>query len=348
MMNIFEYKHISFDLSRPYTEIPVNSIKLNNEGVDEFNKIYQYVKTEYKGYKYLVRTKAGYISRNNSTPAWELRHTKSLTELTLLTDDGMWRWIIRCTPKADKVMSGTKAFNTLNYFCQKICGIDLFDYSIKNGEEVKASIPKPLTGAEEESTYHKTFENVHHLDLNSSYLSGIAKSYPEIKPAIEHIFNERHNKPEYKSVLTNSQGYMQSQCIKYSLAHLSKTGIVFNNNYIDDLAKKLRESGRKILTYNTDGIWYQGEIYHDKNEGTELGQWKNDHVNCKFRAKSKGSYEFIENNKYTPVVKGQCRLDLIKPRDEWKWGDIYLEAAGQIFEYVWTDKDGFVQIEGEI
>lgn len=347
-MNIFDYKHIEFDLSRPYTEIPVNSIKLNNEGVDEFNRIYQYVKTEYKGYKYLVRTKAGYISRNNATPAWDLRHTKSLTELTLLTDDGMWRWIIRCTPKADKVMSGTKAFNTLNYFCQKICGIDLFDYSIDNGEEVKRTIPTYIIGAKDNEIYNKTFENVHHLDLNSSFLSGVAEAFPKVKPAIEHIFKERHNKPEYKSVLTNSQGYMQSKCIGFKLAHLSKTGIVSNNEKIRDLSNALEASGRKILLYNTDGIWYQGDIYHDENEGINLGQWKNDHINCIFRAKSKGAYEFIDRDGYQAIVRGQSKLDLIKPRTEWVWGDIYREEAGQIFEYVWTDKDGFVQIEGEV
>lgn len=92
---------------------------------------------------------------------------------------------------------------------------------------------------------------------------------------------------------------------------------------------------------------YKLKVCNDENEGTALGQWKNDYVNCKFRAKSKGSYEFIENNIYYPRVKGQSSFDYIKPRDQWVWGDIYNEEARFTKEYIWTDKDGFVPIDVE-
>ena len=116
---------------------------------------------------------------------------------------------------------------------------------------------------------------------------------------------------------------MQSKWCGYKYAHLSRDAITDNNNRIIKLSDELSSQGRVILSYNTDGIWYQGEIYHGNGEGHDLGQWENDHINCQFRMKSDGSYEFIENGKYYPVVRGYTRLDRIKPRTEWVWGDIY-------------------------
>jgi hypothetical protein len=86
----------------------------------------------------------------------------------------------------------------------------------------------------------------------------------------------------------------------------------------------LRQAGRQILAYNTDGIWYAGEEYHGEGEGPELGQWGHDHRNCKIRFKSAGAYEFIEDGKYYPVIRGLTLLDKVKDRDtEWQWGDIF-------------------------
>ena len=50
----------------------------------------------------------------------------------------------------------------------------------------------------------------------------------------------------------------------------------------------------------------------------------NDHIYCQFRLKSKGAYEYIDGDgHYQPVVRGYTKLDQIKDRSEWHWGDIY-------------------------
>ena len=95
---------------------------------------------------------------------------------------------------------------------------------------------------------------------------------------------------------------------------------------------------------NVDGIWYQGEIYHDEDEGPNIGQWANDHINCKWRAKSSGSYEFIEDGKYYPVVQGCTGYDCVKPRTEWEWGDIYKTGKQLVYYF----KDGVGLIENKI
>ena len=119
-----------------------------------------------------------------------------------------------------------------------------------------------------------------------------------------------------KAILNFSIGWMQSykpSNKRYAeWAHLSRDAIADNNKRIIDLSIRLQASGRKILGYNTDGIWYQGQIYHGAGEGNNLGDWSNDHTNCLFRSKSDGSYEFIEDNTYNAVVRNCRNSNLIQ------------------------------------
>ena len=159
-------------------------------------------------------------------------------------------------------------------------------------------------------------------------MAGIASAFPALHDPIEYIYNRRKEPGKssiYKAILTHSFGYMQSEYspVYYQLSHLSKSAMVWCRNQIIDLTKRLNQSGRKVLMRNTDGIWYQGDIYHSDGEGKQLGQWENDHINCKYRAKSKGIYEYIADGVYTVVARGRYELDKVKPRDKWQWGDIY-------------------------
>ena len=106
---------------------------------------------------------------------------------------------------------------------------------------------------------------------------------------------------------------------------------------------RLITSGRTILGFNTDGIWYQGDIYHGEGEGDKLGEWSNDHINCLFRSKSNGAYEFIENGQYNAVVRGNTSFDAIEPdRSKWTWGDIY---KSNVLTYTFDEKIGVVYEE---
>lgn len=102
-----------------------------------------------------------------------------------------------------------------------------------------------------------------------------------------------------------------------------------------------------VLLYNTDGIWYCGDVYHGEGEGKRLGEWENDHINCMFRAKSAGSYEFVEDGKYYPVVRGRTNLDLITPRENWKWGDIFKKEA-KVIEFYWLAGEGITDANNNI
>ena len=242
----------------------------------------------------------------------------------------------------NETVSGRTAFKGFKKCCKEHGNIDLDDYIIYNGSEVKATIQKPfidLRDAQEDVIYN----HAHHVDFHSSYPAGLVNTHPEFKEAITYLYKTRKTNPKNKLILDASIGYMQSEkCHGALWAHLAKDAIADNNNRILNLSKGIRQNGGIILAYNTDGIWFVGPQYHDENEGTELGQWSYDHVDCRIRFKSKGCYEFIENGKYTPVVRGSTNLDKEKDRSEWQWGDIYKAA---VLKFYFEEEKGIQKCE---
>lgn len=350
LKELLKLKHSPITKKVNYIKIPCTAFNMNDEGASLFNKYFRWIKE--KGFNRIVRTPSGGISierRNFKPPMWDVRATKSLIELTIVIKEGCWRLQFRIIPKetdGGNTLYGSTSFKIFKQKCLEY-GIDLDNYIISNGEEVKKEIERPLIQLERPTYKDKVFENVHHLDFHSSYPTGLINTHPEFKEAIEWMYEHRkEDNGKWKLVLNATIGYMQSlDCCDARWAHLSRDAINDNNKRIREIADKLRESGRIVISYNTDGIWYKGEVYHDDNEGKQLGTWENDHINCTFRAKSAGSYEFIENGKYTPVVRGFTRLDTVKERKYWSWGDIYrIDAAPLV--YRWTEngivRDGLV------
>lgn len=311
----------------------------NDVNQEFFNSIY--FKLKASDLNKLERTPSGSIKKGpryyNNLYAWDLR--KSSLGLMITVCIGGFIHVVKYGN-----FKGTKtpelfpnvAFNMFVDECKKV-GIDLDSYKIKNGQEVKAEIERPLIKMYMTDTEKsKGLTNVHHIDFHNSYPAGLANTHPEFKPVIEKLYKFRKVMPEYKFVLNDTIGWMQSWAPEKgrfaSWAHLSRDAIKDNNQRIIELTGRLILSGRTIIGHNTDGIWYQGEIYHGEGEGPELGQWENDHVNCTFRAKSDGAYEFIEDGQYHAVVRGTTTLDAIEPdRTKWHWGDIFKQHTKQFY-----------------
>lgn len=330
-----------------FLRLPVNIYGFDKYGVSEFNSIVKYFEGRYKKWHDIARTPSGGISskyRSQKLPAWDFVVKKAFIEMTVLTSDICARYQVsiheKDIEKTGNKIGGSQAYRIFVGVCKKH-NIDITKLAIENGSEVKDKIESPMIKCMNKRLLYREFNNVHHIDLNSSYMSGIAKAYPVLEPAISEIYTKRKEpglNAEYKAVLNCSYGYFQSEYCrvgghKFALSNLSLAARQFNDAYINSLIRKLDDGTRVVLMINTDGIWYMGHEYHDENEGTGLGQWKHDHMYCKFRMKSDGAYEFIENEKYTPVVRGSTRLDEILDRKDWKWGDIFKYDAAQINKY---------------
>lgn len=332
------FKKSKVTLKPNYKLIPVTMLTIDE--IDKFNEIYQYIISN--NWNILERTPSGGIKKVRlRLPCFDARATATSIELTVLLEEGFFRLQMRFSKfmedeESKNAIYGYKAFSMFKSMCKKY-GINLDGYKIENGEQVKEDIEKPLICFERSSYRDVTFENAHHIDFHNSYPAGLVNTHSEFRPIVEHFYKGRKEHPEYKAVLNLTVGYMQSiVCCKAAWAHLSRDAINDNNKRMRELAAKLKESGRVVLAYNTDGIWYIGDVYHGEGEGKELGEWENDHINCKIRFKSAGSYEYIENDIYKPVVRGKTKLDIKGiTRDQWKWGDIYnTDAEPVVYRFI--------------
>lgn len=319
-------------LEANYRKTPVAAIDNTEDGAHFFNTLYREVMRLAAKQKWnkITRTKSGGISisrKNFIPPMWDVRATYSCIEMTVI-DKRMIRVQFRlvCNWEKETTISGREAFREFKERCRRK-GIELDDYVIDNGIAVKETIPNLLIKMVNAAYKDVEWENCHHIDFHNSFPSGLCNTHPEFREVVEPIYNERKD-PEKtdlnKAILNYTIGMFQSiDNTGAAWAHLSKDAITDNNNRLLELTRRLEKSGRLPLLWNTDGVWYQGDVYHGEGEGKNLGEWENDHTNCRLRIKSNGAYEFIEGGKYYPVIRGRTRLDKIKPRDNWHWGDIY-------------------------
>jgi len=86
----------------------------------------------------------------------------------------------------------------------------------------------------------------------------------------------------------------------------------------------LNKAGKCPILINVDGIWYRSNNgpYHDKDEGSNLGQWKHDIMNAKLWIQSHGNYQYIYKGETHTVIRGKTKKELTKPRETWEFGEI--------------------------
>ena len=334
-----ELKHTNSTSRINYLLIPVSSFDITEEGAKKFNKIYRYLK---KNCVYtLERTASGGIKTGPrmKIPAMDVKRNKYCVEITAILDGFAWRIQFRTT--CPNKMSGRKAFTKFKRLLLKD-GVDLDDYVIDNGPEVKEGIESYLVKPYHKFYIDKVFYKANHIDFHSSFAGGLANTHPEFRKTLEWLFKNREKDEVNKHILNFSIGFMQSIAgCNAKWAHLSKDAIADNNKRVLELAKRIEKTGRHVLLLNTDGIWYDGPIYHGSGEGDNLGEWSNDHKKCQFRMASAGAYEFIEDGIYYPVIRGIPN----ETKTEWKWGDIYTnKAIPDLFTF--SEEEG-VKLNGE-
>ena len=345
---LLKYKQAEIRTNPNYLLIPVQNFDRTLEGAREFNQLIEQMEPELAGYAKINRTPSGGISHQHiRLPAYDIIVNKSFVEYTVLDIDGMIRLQFRTKFKKEEGdIPGRTAFMRFKRICQKY-GIDLDKYVIENGAEVKAQIPAPLSAFAKPWYSGMIFDDAHHVDFNSSHLSGLVEALPEFEPPIREIYEGRKKSNTNKATLTHSFGFMQSRHVGYRWAHLSKIMLERTNRVVKEMSVKLENAGRVPLLYNTDGIWYAGDVYHDETEGGDLGQWKNDHTHCKLRIKGPKSYEYIEEGAYHVVLSGQTKYDLVKPRSEWVWGDIYREDCNPL-KFEWDENKRRIMLHGKV
>lgn len=347
-----KYKHTKPTLKPNKKLLKLNSLYLNDIDVEEFNNIYKYCKEHYIEVKATqskgISNKVSYRFKERFT----IINGNQCFELIINCLEGDYRFVLKNKPSKENTVKGRKA-------CQEIYkkadeyNIDFNKYAL-GSKEVKEEIVSPhIQFLLNERFLGKALHNVHHLDLNSAYASKIVEAYPELKDMYTDIYSKRkENNGYYKHVLTNSIGCWQSEyCVDYNVRHkakpymfsnLSKIAINGTRQQIEKLLKELQKHGRTPVLTNTDGIWYYGEVYHSKEEGLGLGQWKNDHTNCTLLVKSKGAYQYLEDGICHSVVRGTSNLDMLHEREDWAFGEIMSQDL-KVEKYKFDKEQGVIK-----
>ena len=317
-------------------KLPINRITFDD--LDEFNRIYKYCRSNYMEVK---PTKSQGISNSpleKLHSRWFCIKGNQRFELVLISWEGDYRFILENQRLKSNTIHGTTAVREIFRKADEY-GIDMTKYMCdsKKGMEIKQTIESPHIEIICPEMVGKRVKNVFHMDFKSSYASRIVEVYPELYELYNFMYKQRKFKNEhYKHVLTNSIGCFQSSYCPdyitrrktkpYSFAILSKVAVNGTRHLVERYINILKENNFVPLLTNTDGIWYYsptGQPYHDKNEGTELCQWENDHKDCQFIMVSKGAYQYLEKNRCKTVIRGKCNLDSEEPdRDKWEFGCI--------------------------
>lgn len=328
---LLKLKHCKPQIDINYTSIPCSQVDMTDDGMVYFNNIVSYI--ESRCLKKIKRTPSGGISNEGSEKyyqRYDLRSLNSMIELTIVMEDGCWRIQFRNSFErmgSEMGISGKCAFWNFSNLCKKY-KINLESYRIRDVEvakEHKLNTEAYLKTVLSPVYLDKEIENVHHIDLNSSFMSHLCKSFNEFYPVGEYLYNSRKDNPINKGVMNNVIGYFGSNYINYGFAHLRRAAVNGNNESVRNLIEELRNNERIPILINTDGIWYSGDEYHPNNgsEGLGFGQWKHDHTNCLMLIKSPACYQFKESGVIKTVMSGRCKLDNIKSRENWSWGEIY-------------------------
>lgn len=339
---------MNYDAHRNYLKFPVNYLPNNEKGIEIYNKIIKFLREHLLKEKDNIFTKSGGVVTYLN--GYGVKRTRTGYELVIKLMNTCSRIILdefSTQKEKGEQYGGKKSFMCISDELKKD-GVNLRSYKIDNGFDVKKTIPKAMISKSDALKVDETYHHVHHLDLNSAYAAGISEAHPEMKRTYERLYKKRIESDEakrfIKSVFTNSTGFFQSTYINACYANLAKDAITWTRKRILELSSKLIKKGYTPLLYNTDGIWYakfekgkeiESEPYVDENCGLDLGQYKNDHINCQFRCKSVGAYEFIEKGIYRSVVRGVNK----EIQAKWNWGGIYSEEAN-ILKLISENSDG--------
>ena len=366
-MEITKYEHGMYLNFEPMNKIQFPLTRLNWADFNEFNEIYTWARENcIEGRKTPSGAIAGGPSNRFHNFFILVVQPRKSVELTICHHEfGTYRFLVaNKLNETNREMTGTKAIKTVYKLAIEFGVLEELQREAvdrERGQKIKKEIQSPIIKTCSPIYLGREFEHVHHIDANSSYFSRICEYNSKLLPLGEYLYNHRkENDGEYKAVMTNSIGVMQSEfCIDvyrprdnkkkpFQLANLSKVAVNGTNQFIKDYLYELQLQGFEPLLVNTDGIWYrdgkkQGRIFTDEREGYGLGQWKHDHKDVKLYIKSPGAYQYIEDGKIKTVLRGECALDRVKPdRSTWGWKEIsefrpytfkFVKGTGIVREY---------------
>ena len=234
---LFRYKHVEFNPKPNLFKLKKEEVAFDEDGCKLFNTLSLLLGEA--DFAEIDRTRSGGISvKHLRYPAYDIEiNPKSfIAQIITITGYGMWRF--KWGYAKDSPCGGREGYNFFRDLCEDH-GVYLekyFENDKKKAKEVKESIVWPKVDFYMGNRNHnigKLLEGVHHLDLNSSYMSGLVHEMPEFREPVEELYKKKKEAPKgskekelYKAYLVVPTGYFQSQYFGYKLSHLSKISMI--------------------------------------------------------------------------------------------------------------------------
>lgn len=191
-------------------------------------------------------------------------------------------------------------------------------------------------------------DNCYSLDRNKSFLASMLTVYPQSKPYIDKwkrdyelavANNDVERKQKLKDYAVCFIGWLNNP--KTHRSHAWKKIINDANMTVHNLRKEIEANGNMVLLVNTDAVKFIGN--YDYNESTEFGQFKYEWKDTEMYIKGVKSYAYLDNNKWKFKQAGKCKLDEIKPREEWTL-DEFINGPTEQQKRIITDGRKLIEI----
>lgn len=290
--------------------------------LDEFNS---YVE-KYKTNNQIILTKSGNISQANLRNLPCSRTWKRGNRMEFQYIDGKQQirvlYAIHYDNESDK--DEKISYEALNYFK------GLMDIIPTDDEEQDVEF---FTCPEnKESAYYNyvdnrytniTLDHCYSLDRNNSFMASMLEEYPQTKEWVERYYRERCMKkgqPDYDRFKVYGSifvGWLNNP--KYHRKKAWMRIVSNSNKKVHELRKAIEKAGCTILLVNTDAVKFIG--HYDYENNLELGGFKYEWMDTKMYIKAVKSYAYLDKGKWRFKQAGKCKLDFIKPREEWTLDD---------------------------
>lgn len=287
--------------------------------IDEFNEyVYKYKPLA----PYTISlTKGGNISQQNlwNMPCCKTWKRDNRYEFHYITGLEHIRVIYSIAQDEESGKDIKIALDALNYFGQKLMDVIPDDDHEEDTELFTCEENKNSAYYNYVNDYwlDTTINHCYSLDRNNSFMASMKEVYPQTAKWVDNYYEERlrrkgtegyDNFKLYGSIFV---GWLK----KKNRSHAWKKIISNSNRKVDELRRYIEEQGNTVLLVNTDAVKFIGHV--DYEGTTELGGFKYEWQDCKMYIKGVKSYAYEENGKWNFKQAGACKLDRVKPRDQW-------------------------------
>lgn len=163
------------------------------------------------------------------------------------------------------------------------------------------------------------------LDCNSSFFAAMTEVFPETKPWADKF---QAKKLKIKAIPKDQRTKAQNEYLQYDKIfigwlnnnryhrHNAWTRIIdASNRRVAALRAQIEANGNTVLIVNTDAVKFIGDF--DYTPSIDMGGFKYEYQHEQMYVKSVKSYAVTDHGRWKFKQAGKCKLDLVKPRDQW-------------------------------